>query len=750
MDIIIIKYFLYLYLMEDKLGKDIVDDSKQVVRDNIMSITSNFLEDFKKDLKKSDLRSIKTQKNKTIISKGIKVVNDLEKKESMIQEKETIIFKNKEKKLNPTTKPKTVKQIKSNGISKPDDKVFLKRKKTLNADNLEIIEKDTVFRNNVNVEDMINSETLSINNKVVVGYKYDEIKDKSLSEIIKKNPTSQSSLINNLIIGGKLAVLNETELKNVNVGGNVNFAKLPLSNDKPVKSNQLVTKKYVDSFITSGITGPTGPTGERGPWGCPGVPGRNGSPGNPGNPGVPGTSGVPGAQGSTGPTGLSGDRYNTSSTTAVIITPTPGGSVSLIVGTGLAYISGNSVAVSNSVSPSNTFDGVVSSYNSTSGAITIGSIGNIVGTFASAVIYNVALDGVDGPTGATGPTGAQGIQGVTGPTGAQGIQGPTGSTGAQGIQGETGPTGAQGIQGETGPTGAQGIQGETGPTGAQGIQGVTGPTGAQGIQGPTGAQGIQGETGPTGAQGATGAQGIQGETGPTGAQGIQGETGPTGAQGIQGETGPTGAQGIQGETGPTGAQGIQGPTGSQGIQGVTGPTGAQGIQGETGPTGAQGIQGETGPTGAQFNVTLNDTGGAGQTGLVWYDGTSTFYYNSTKTFVIDHPVDSTKYLVHSCLEGPEAGVYYRGKGEITNNSSVEIELLSYVEKLAKDLTVQVTPIYDGKNRLLNSSEVENNKFTVYGENGKFFWHLYGLRSEIIVEPSKDSVFVKGDGPYKWI
>jgi len=76
MDIIIIKYFLYLYLMEDKLGKDIVDDSKQVVRDNIMSITSNFLEDFKKDLKKSDLRSIKTQKNKTIISKGIKVMNN--------------------------------------------------------------------------------------------------------------------------------------------------------------------------------------------------------------------------------------------------------------------------------------------------------------------------------------------------------------------------------------------------------------------------------------------------------------------------------------------------------------------------------------------------------------------------------------------------------------------------------------------------------------------------------------------------
>jgi len=48
---------------------------------------------------------------------------------------------------------------------------------------------------------------------------------------------------------------------------------------------------------------------------------------------------------------------------------------------------------------------------------------------------------------------------------------------------------------------------------------------------------------------------------------------------------------------------------------------------------------------------------------------------AAKSFIIDHPKEpETKHLVHVCLEGPEAGVYYRGKGEITNNETVEISL----------------------------------------------------------------------------
>ena len=40
------------------------------------------------------------------------------------------------------------------------------------------------------------------------------------------------------------------------------------------------------------------------------------------------------------------------------------------------------------------------------------------------------------------------------------------------------------------------------------------------------------------------------------------------------------------------------------------------------------------------------------TSELWYSGSNAGSAN--KTFVIDHPDDSDKYLVHVCLEGPEA------------------------------------------------------------------------------------------------
>jgi hypothetical protein len=133
-------------------------------------------------------------------------------------------------------------------------------------------------------------------------------------------------------------------------------------------------------------------------------------------------------------------------------------------------------------------------------------------------------------------------------------------------------------------------------------------------------------------------------------------------------------------------------------------------------------------------------------------GEISYATSGVKTFVIDHPVDENKYLVHACLEGPEAGVYYRGDGEITNNESVVIHLPEYVDKLAKNLTVQITPINNGTKRkeVLDVSRVKNNSFTVYGENSEFFWTVYGERNSIITEPNKKDVNVRGDGPYKYI
>ena len=137
--------------------------------------------------------------------------------------------------------------------------------------------------------------------------------------------------------------------------------------------------------------------------------------------------------------------------------------------------------------------------------------------------------------------------------------------------------------------------------------------------------------------------------------------------------------------------------------------------------------------------------------VIYNTVTNELTYNTTKTFVIDHPIDEEKYLVHACLEGPEAGVYYRGCDKITNNLFTYINLPDYVSKLATDFTIQITPIYDGKNvKQYNTSKVENGQFAVYGENGEFYWSIYGKRKNILTEIPKHNLLIKGSGPYKWI
>lgn len=63
---------------------------------------------------------------------------------------------------------------------------------------------------------------------------------------------------------------------------------------------------------------------------------------------------------------------------------------------------------------------------------------------------------------------------------------------------------------------------------------------------------------------------------------------------------------------------------------------------------------------------------------------------ATKNFKIDHPTKEGYYLVHSSLEGPERGMYFRGKLE---NNNI-INLPDYWDKLTNldDITVQLTPI----------------------------------------------------------
>ena len=131
--------------------------------------------------------------------------------------------------------------------------------------------------------------------------------------------------------------------------------------------------------------------------------------------------------------------------------------------------------------------------------------------------------------------------------------------------------------------------------------------------------------------------------------------------------------------------------------------------------------------------------------------------SDVKSFIITHPEDSTKYLVHACLEGPESGVYYRGRGTIAaRGTSVAITLPSYVDSLIladPAPSINITPIYNGSAvRTLNVSAYvsRTNTFTVYGTPGDFDWIFYGTRVAITVAPRKSRVRVKGLGPYKFI
>jgi hypothetical protein len=181
---------------------------------------------------------------------------------------------------------------------------------------------------------------------------------------------------------------------------------------------------------------------------------------------------------------------------------------------------------------------------------------------------------------------------------------------------------------------------------------------------------------------------------------------------------------------------------------LPGPFGPTGAKGATGPTGAAGWTGATGATGPTITPALI----GGNTGAVvkFNNVSNQWYYEQGKTFIINHPLDNAKYLVHTCLEGPEVGVYYRGKSEITNDISVTVNLPDYIPGWAYEFTVTITGIYDGKLKLYNTSEVdENGAFTVYGENGKFNWMAIGKRGDINAEPYKNDITVKGDGPYKW-
>jgi hypothetical protein len=98
---------------------------------------------------------------------------------------------------------------------------------------------------------------------------------------------------------------------------------------------------------------------------------------------------------------------------------------------------------------------------------------------------------------------------------------------------------------------------------------------------------------------------------------------------------------------------------------------------------------------------------------------------ATKSFLIPHPTKPSKQLQYACLEGPENGVYIRGK----TNESI-ILLPDYWGKLVDEdsVTVTVTPI--GKFQQLFVASQTSESVEIGNVDGFYNYVIYGERKDV--------------------
>jgi Na+-transporting NADH:ubiquinone oxidoreductase subunit NqrA len=112
-----------------------------------------------------------------------------------------------------------------------------------------------------------------------------------------------------------------------------------------------------------------------------------------------------------------------------------------------------------------------------------------------------------------------------------------------------------------------------------------------------------------------------------------------------------------------------------------------------------------------------------------FSGTTTVighFAATSKSFLIDHPLDNNKKLQYASLEGPEHGVFLRGK----TNENI-INLPNYWSALVDENTISVnlTPINVYSN--IYVVDYNNRRVITNGNNGNYYFYtIYGERKDI--------------------
>jgi hypothetical protein len=180
------------------------------------------------------------------------------------------------------------------------------------------------------------------------------------------------------------------------------------------------------------------------------------------------------------------------------------------------------------------------------------------------------------------------------------------------------------------------------------------------------------------------------------------------------------------------------------------------------------LAGSAGPNGIGGQLVAR----SGNRFSVDWDGSNLQFYvdvTNVKTFVIDHPTDPDRYLVHSAIEGPEWGaVYYRGTAKL-HHGVARVVLPAYFEALTKK--EHRTVLLTCKNRWspLYYENIKDGILTVRVQRAaspalaalspslpsdveqEFDWEVKAERKggTLAVEPRRSEIAVFGEGPYKY-